>query len=394
MVIKRKQKAFFIILGALVLMLSIVRCTKEATNASLISRALVQTPDSTVFSPFYDSTVISQSDSIPGINDVIATTGVLTIIKNNCSSASCHGGSVSPTLTTYAQIAALVIPGNPNGSTLFQLLTTSDLNKAMPPINTGTDLSITEKTKIYNWILNGAEQQPSLIDFRPAAVATISSGCTSANCHSVATIGGEWARRGLVAATTTDTTAFFYENTTTSAISVYSEMQQPLLSTVWNAYKDSVRTFYADTLNNASFRPYKTFSTPVLLSSRRGSLCSYDDIMMDIDFPKALRSESKPVYINPTTLVNYYVMGDPFNSSSTIISRIDSTVLLKNPRTGVWAATADGGMARSDGGLPPSAVALIKAWYFADPNIPNNWKYGLDGSGIFKYAHSQHLITQ
>jgi hypothetical protein len=51
-------------------------------------------------------------------------------------------------------------------------------------------------------------------------------------------------------------------------------------------------------------------------------------------------------------------------------------------------------MAYSDGGLEPSEVAMIKAWYFSDPNIPDVWKFGTDGTGIFKYRKSGNTIVK
>jgi hypothetical protein len=51
-------------------------------------------------------------------------------------------------------------------------------------------------------------------------------------------------------------------------------------------------------------------------------------------------------------------------------------------------------MAYGDGGLFPSEIALIKAWYFADPNIPAVWKYGINNAGIFKYSKSGTIIKQ
>ena len=51
-------------------------------------------------------------------------------------------------------------------------------------------------------------------------------------------------------------------------------------------------------------------------------------------------------------------------------------------------------MAYDDGGLTSTEVALIKAWYFSDPNIPDVWKYGLDGSGIFRYKASGNIIKK
>jgi len=153
---------------------------------------------------------------------------------------------------------------------------------------------------------------------------------------------------------------------------------------VWNAYKDSSRKFYADTLANASFRPYKVFSG-------RGPLNTYDDIMLDVNYPKALRSASGAYKVNG---VKVNCKGDYLNSTSTILSRVDSTVLLANPRTGVWATAQQAGMTYSDGGVGQYDIAIIKAWYFSDTNIPDVWKYGINNAGIFKYRKSGNIITK
>ncbi len=269
------------VLGILTLMTLLIQCTKENVNASLISRALVDQPDSTIYSAFYDSFAISKRDVTPRANDVILTTGVLTIIKINCASTVCHGGNIKPNLTNYAEIKSIVVPGNPEGSQLYQLITTSDVNKAMPPINYGVDLSQTEKTKIYNWIQHGANEEPTLIDFRPAAVSLLVNGCGSANCHNQATVGGAWARRKLIDIVPTDTVSYSYYNPGTNTTTIYAQLIEPKLTQVWNAYKDSVRKFYTDTVANASFRPFKTFSSPVTATGYRGPLNSYDDLLFD-----------------------------------------------------------------------------------------------------------------
>ena len=49
-----------------------------------------------------------------------------------------------------------------------------------------------------------------------------------------------------------------------------------------------------------------------------------------------------------------------------MVTRCDSTLLLANPYTGVYATAHQGDMAYGDGGLKPNEVALIKAWYEAD----------------------------
>jgi len=249
------KKATISILGIVVVMAGLVQCTKENENAMQVSRALVDQPDSTIYSAFHDSYLVDKADAVPDVNDSINYTGVQTIIGINCASTSCHGGNIAPKLTNYNEIKALVIPGNPEGSKLFSLVTTSDVNKAMPPINYGVDLSQTEKTKIYNWIKNGALEEPTILDFRPAAVSLIVNGCGSANCHNEATVGGAWARRKFIDVAPGDTVSYSYYNPGTGTTTIYAQLTEPKLTQVWGAYKDSVRKFYTDTVANASFRP-------------------------------------------------------------------------------------------------------------------------------------------
>jgi hypothetical protein len=386
-----------------------VQCTKDNVNASLINRDLPSVPDSSVFAPFYDTVLIDKRDVTADVNDVITTGGVQSTIKNYCSSPACHGGNISPSLLTYNDIKALVVPGNPEGSRLMELITTTDVAKAMPPVNYGADLSATEKTIVYNWIRNGAKERPDLADFRPAAINLITNGCASANCHNQATTGGYWARKPIISISPTDTTSYVYVNPGTGATTIYAQLKEPKLSEVWNAYKDSVKKFYIDTVANASYRPYKTFATPVSSGSHRGPLNTYDDIIMDIRYPKTPRNSGSVVYTDPITLKKYYVRGDYLwtalpdvtipngrgrNPASSMISRIDSTIIMMGPRSKVYNMDHTGDMAYGDGGLSKSEIALVKAWYFADPNVPDVWKYGLDGTGIFKYRKSGTLIRK
>lgn len=375
---------------AVCFLLGVYQCTKEGVQAEKLDRAFIGTPDSTHFSPFYDQTTISSSDVNPDVNDRIETKGVQSIIKEYCGISTCHGGPISPKLATYAEIRSLAVAGEPNQSKLWNLITTNDLNEAMPPVHAGHELSLTDKTSIYNWIKNGAKEQPALEDFRPAAIHLITTGCTSGNCHSVSTATGAWAKRGLVPGlTASDTTQFVLVRS--SGTTYYTQLKEPLRSKVWKEYKDSVRKFYLDTLANASFRPFKTFSTPVVASNVRGVLSAYDDILLDIWYPKALRSNGTVVYTAPDGS-KYYVRGNPLNSTSSLISRIDSTLVLANPSTGVFASNHQGDMSYNDGGINASDIALIKAWYFNDPNVPNVWKYGTNNNGIFKYRKSGNII--
>ncbi len=389
-----QTRAILSVMGAATIMMFSVQCTKENTIAPTVSRSLVNEPDSTVFSPFYDSTVVKGADATPDRNDYAVTSGVLTIIKNNCASTSCHGGGVEPTLLSYTSVKAMVVPGDPEASLLFDLITTNDLNKAMPPITYGVDLSVMEKTKVYNWIKHGAKEVPDMEDYRPAAIQLLTSGCGSGNCHNQATVGGEWARAKLINVTPSDTFTFIYKNPNTGSWTYYAQLKEPKLSQEWNLYKDSCRKFYADTVANAKFRPYKTFGSPVQAASRRGPLNSYDDIIFDIYYPKSVRSNSSVQYTDPVTGQKFYAKGDPYNAASTMLSRVDSTIVVANPRTGVWNANHHGDMAYGDGGLKPGEIAIIKAWYFGDTNIPDSWKYGLTNTGIFKYRKSGNIITK
>ncbi|MBL0133683.1 MAG: hypothetical protein IPP79_06615 [Chitinophagaceae bacterium] len=389
------QKGMILLLGGLFVSLSVMQCTKAGDNAGALDRAYTGTPDSTTLSVFYDSYKISTADATADVNDVIEGTGVQSIVKTYCVGANCHGGKFGPNLSTYSEIMALVTPGSPETSKLWNLITTNDLNKAMPPINIMHELSLTEKGIIYNWIKNGAKEQPGLNDFRPVAMKLLVSGCGSANCHNQATATGAWARKALVPGlVSADTTQFLYTNPLTGLVTVYCQLSnQSRLNQVWGSYKDSVRRFYADTLANASFRPYKTFGTPVTLSSVRGPLSDYDDILLDIMYPKSVRSNST-VQFTDGSGNKFYVKGNPLNATSSLISRIDSTLLLANPYTGIYATNHQGDMAYGDGGLKRTEIALIKAWYFADPNVPDVWKYGVNNVGIFKYRKTGKIIMK
>jgi hypothetical protein len=389
----RLKQTLISILGIIFVSAALVQCTKDNVNASLIDRDLPSQPDSSVFASFYDTVLIDKRDITPDVNDVISTNGVQSIVKNYCASPACHGGNISPRLTTYAEIKSLVVPGSPEASKLMELITTADVSKAMPPVNYGSDLSVTEKTKIYNWIRNGAKERPDLVDFRPAAIAMMVSGCGSANCHNQATVGGAWARKPIIDIAPTDTVNFTFTEPG-GTFRNYAQLKEPKLSEVWNAYKDSVKKYYADTLANASYRIYKTFTSPVSSSSTRGPLNSYDDILMDIWYPKGVRSTGTVQYTDPVTLKRYYSKSDHLNNASSLIYQIDSSMFAANPRTKVYSTNKGGGMAYDDGGLTRSDIALIKAWYFADPNVPDVWKYGTDGSGIFKYKKSGTVIRK
>lgn len=387
-------QAVAIFLVVLFLGASLMQCKKTGDLVKQLDRSFMGTADTSIFAAFYESNTITPANSPADVNDIIKFRGVQTIVHEYCATSNCHGGSISPKLDSYTDIMKYVIAGNPEGSKLWDYVTTNDFNKAMPPVNSNHELTVTDKTLLYNWIKNGAKERPDLSDFRPAAIALITTGCGSANCHNQATATGGWARKGLIAGlTATDTTMYTYINPANNAVTLYCLLTNEVLrNQVWTAYKDSVKRFYSDTLANASYRPYKIFALPVSSLSTRAPLQTYDDILMDIMYPKGQRSvgagrnqtTAPPVYIDPVTSQPYWVKGDHLASSDCLIREIDSTLIYSNPRNHT-ATSRGGGMSDDDGGLKPSEIALIKAWYFADPNVPDIWKYGSDNEGIFKY---------
>lgn len=384
-------------LVVLFLSASVFQCKKSDDDLIKgLNRSFTGTADSTVYASFYESNTVSTSDIIPDVNDVIKFRGVQTIIHEYCATSNCHGGPIGPKLDSYTEIMKFVAAGNPEGSKLWEFLTTNDFNKAMPPVNSNHEMNATDKALLYNWIKNGAKERPDLNDFRPAAITLISTGCGSANCHNQATATGGWARKGIInGLTSSDTTMYTYINPQTGAVSLYCLLSNETLRTqVWTSYKDSVKKFYSDTMAFASYRPWKTLASPRSASSTRGPLQTYDDIMMDIMYPKSVRSNSSVQFTDTITGITYYAKGNHLNATSSMVSRIDSTLLLANPFTGVFASSHQGDMAYGDGGLKPNEVALIKAWYFADPNVPDVWKYGKDNAGIFQYRKTGKIIKK
>lgn len=391
-------KAVSIFLGILLTTASLFQCTKVGDNIQHLDRSYPNTPDSTIYASFYDETKIATADVTPAINDIIKFRGVQTILHEYCGTSNCHGGPVKPKFDSYADVMKHVVAGDPGQSKLWVMITTNDFNKAMPPVNSNHELNTKDKAIIYNWIRNGAREKPELADFRPAAIRLIVDGCGSANCHNQGTVAGSWAEKGILGTrygiVSSDTASFYIYDASTGAQSRYCQfINQTKLNTIWKDYKDSVKTFYRDTVANASFRLLKTFTTPWTTSSRRGPLGSYDDIIMDILFPKNIRSNSGVVYTDPVTNVKYYSKGDFLNSNDCFIRRIDSTLIYRNVQTGA-AQSASGNMSYQDGGLSPSEIALIKAWYFADPNVPDVWKYGKTNAGIFRYSKSGNYIIK
>jgi len=106
----------------------------------------------TVFSWFTSCTHVGNIANVPA---VCFTGDVLPIIVNNCAISGCHNGSGRESrmnLSNYTEINGEVVPGNPDGSRLYQAIISKWVN-LMPP---NKPLSMSDRTKIRVWIEQGA----------------------------------------------------------------------------------------------------------------------------------------------------------------------------------------------------------------------------------------------
>lgn len=106
----------------------------------------------TTFSWFTSCTHLANIANIP---EICFTGDVLPIFINNCAISGCHDGGGRESrmaLNNYADISQSVVPGNPNGSSLYQAIITKWGNM-MPPKQ---PLSEQNRTIIRLWIEQGA----------------------------------------------------------------------------------------------------------------------------------------------------------------------------------------------------------------------------------------------
>jgi hypothetical protein len=241
-------KALTIFLGVFLLTASLFQCTKVGDNIQHLDRSYPSIPDSTVYASFSDNFTIATADAVPATNDVIKFRGVQTIVHEYCGTSNCHGGPISPKFGSYSDVMKLVVAGKPEQSKLWEMITTNDFNKAMPPVNSNHELNTKDKAIIYNWIYNGAKEKPDLADFRPAAIRLITNGCASANCHNQGTVAGSWAEKGILGTryniATSDTASFYIYDASTGAQSRYCQfINQTKLSQLWKIIKTVSKLF-------------------------------------------------------------------------------------------------------------------------------------------------------
>ncbi|MGA2405315.1 MAG: c-type cytochrome domain-containing protein [Bacteroidales bacterium] len=148
----------------------------------------------TTFSWFTSCTHLTDIANIP---EICFTGDVLPIFINNCAISGCHDGGGRESrmaLNNYADISQAVVPGNPNGSRLYQAIITKWGNM-MPPKQ---PLSEQNRTIIRLWIEQGAAQtvctdtthtggsHVARACFTRDILPVIVSYCATTGCHDAA----------------------------------------------------------------------------------------------------------------------------------------------------------------------------------------------------------------
>jgi hypothetical protein len=132
------------------------------------------------------------------MREVCFETEVLPVFLNSCAISGCHDGSGEQTpYNNYVDISHGVIPGNPNGSQIYQSIIKKFGETRMPP---DKPLSLGNRTIIRVWIEQGAKLTlcQDSINKPPAAFSSktcftrdilpvLSSSCAMANCHDAIT---------------------------------------------------------------------------------------------------------------------------------------------------------------------------------------------------------------
>jgi hypothetical protein len=117
------------------------------------------------------------------------------LLNSSCGMSGCHDAASHKegiNITSYANVAKLVKPGNANNSTLYAVITTTGENK-MPP-DPYPSLSADQIAKIKTWINQGAKNNSctgcDTADFKysTAVQPLISTYCQG--CHNSGNAGG------------------------------------------------------------------------------------------------------------------------------------------------------------------------------------------------------------
>jgi len=133
----------------------------------------------------------------PGTEQVCFDEQVMPIIQSYCTMSDCHGsGGESLQLLSYDDVKAIIKPGYPNKSKLYNVITAKGLVLTSMPPKSKTQLTTQQINLITIWILQGAEHTTCVpancdsvnVTYSSTIAPVIENYCTG--CHSGGNPGG------------------------------------------------------------------------------------------------------------------------------------------------------------------------------------------------------------
>jgi cytochrome c5 len=142
---------------------------------------------------------------IENLDTICFDTQVLPILQSSCGKPGCHDGSSEGGFdaSNYGTILQSVTPGDPRGSSLYQIITRINGDNMMPPEG---PLTLTQRTIIEVWIAQGAHNVICVNDtshggggtggndsicFVQKILPLFISNCAMASCHDGLSQGAE-----------------------------------------------------------------------------------------------------------------------------------------------------------------------------------------------------------
>ena len=109
-------------------------------------------------------------------NKVYFQRDILPIVSSNCAKSGCHDAATKVeglNLSTYNGVMSIVVPGKPGSSELIEVINATKAKDLMPPAP-NTPLTAEQKTKISQWISDGALNEVCVSDSGSCTTTTVS----------------------------------------------------------------------------------------------------------------------------------------------------------------------------------------------------------------------------
>jgi hypothetical protein len=184
------MKKLFLIISGMLVFISVIDSCKHVPEPMPV--------------PPVNPNSVTSNDSIAGgeqtcdPDTVYFQNKVLPLLISSCAKSNCHDAVTQQDgvqLTSYQMImnTADVDPFDPDGSDLYEVLNETDPDKVMPR-PPSTPLTQQEKDIIYNWIMQGAQNNAcndcdtTTITYAAAIVPMINNNCKG--CHNPSFLSG------------------------------------------------------------------------------------------------------------------------------------------------------------------------------------------------------------